>query len=180
VTAFLISGAVVVGVPVGIGLHGHFKRSAERRVADLLRAYCQAQYAYHAKDRDGDEKLEYCRKLPDLAGLRPETKSDAEPAEPWVGEDFAAAHGAGGRPLHGYLFAEMKTIWEIPINWDGDFALCAVPADYGRTGRLTFIIKTDGDVWVKDLGSAELLDDYPSMADTKGWRKAEGTPAKAP
>lgn len=35
----------------------------------------------------------------------------------------------------------------------GGFALVAYPADYGRSGIMTFIVSKDGRVYEKDLGA---------------------------
>jgi hypothetical protein len=40
----------------------------------------------------------------------------------------------------------------------GEFALAAVPAEYGATGVNTFIVSQDGIVYQKDFGPASLVE----------------------
>jgi hypothetical protein len=176
--AFAISAAVVVGIPVGVGLHGYFRARAEERLAKVLKDYGRAQTIYHGEDRDGDRKNEYCRdytKLTEFEETVPPSEDDDDSEKPrkrkLVGEEFAAARGKEGKPYLGYVFREMRTIWNIPINWEGDYAICATPAEYGETGRKTYVMKTDGDVWSKDLGESRLLRDYPRDLEEGGWKK---------
>jgi hypothetical protein len=72
---------------------------------------------------------------------------------------------AGGGSEGGYCFADMETIAGKPIDWRRDFALCAVPATYGRTGSRTFVVKTDGRVWARDLGADLYLLEAPLLAN---------------
>ena len=178
--AFLISAAVIVGVPVTIGIVQHMRRKAEERFVDVLKGYCRAQSIFHGKDRDDDTKLEYSWDMRELVNIEKKgRKAPAEPPEgeaaeepkPLVGREFAAARGDDGKPYMGYRFREMQTIWGIRINWTGDFALCATPAEYGKSGRRTYIVKTDGDVWWKDLGESRFLKNYPQNLEDEGWKK---------
>ena len=82
---------------------------------------------------------------------------------------FAVARGKGGIPHHGYLFEDMETIAGKPINWVVDYALCGTPDLYGRPARRTFIVKTDGVVWGKDLGRSEFVKDFPADPEAEGW-----------
>jgi len=178
IAAFLVLAAAIAAVPITLGTIDHFRKRAERRIVSRLHAYRDAQYAYHGKDRDNDGRPEYARDYSELVSFEagPEkSPPSAEGGEEKVRVDqaFAAARGERGEPLHGYLFREMRTIWGIPINWDGDFAICAAPAKYGETGRKTYIMKTDGEVWAKDPGKSRLLRDFPNDAEAKGWKKVE-------
>ncbi len=175
VLAFAVAAAAVVGVPVTVGLVGHLRQRAEERIARQLRACRDAQYAYHREDRDGDKQLEYARTARDLLALK-DLSGDAAAL---VDEGFAAARGASGRPRDGYLYLEMKTVFGVAINWDGEFAICATPAEYGKSGRKTYIMKTDGDVWAQDLGRSEFVEDFPMDVSGKGWAKHGAVPAPA-
>ncbi len=173
VLVFAVMALLTVGIPVGIGLTRYMRQRSEAEFVDILRKYGQAQGVFHSKDRDGDKKLEYCRKIVGLVGI--ETGEGAEIAddELLVNKKLAAARGSKGQPLGGYLFLEMRTIWKIPINWEGDYAICAIPARYGEDGKKTYIMKTDGDIWSKDLGKSEFLRDYPQDLEAGGWARFE-------
>jgi hypothetical protein len=85
---------------------------------------------------------------------------------------FAQAKGPDGTPKHGYLFYSMETIGGEKINWANDFGLCAVPAEYGKTGRTTFIISTNGTVFsIDNMGKP--VTDYPADPTEEGWIIAE-------
>ena len=173
-----VATAILCGAVAGIALLGGCGGSDgkvapnEAKIPPLLQKYAVAQTAYRRKDFDKDQTLEYAEKLPalvqDLNGI---AKRNGK--KPYLPDALGAAHGQKGKPLHGYLFREMRSIWGIPINWDGDFAICATPAQYGETGRKTYIMRTDGEVWAKDLGESSFVKDFPNDAEGKGWKKVE-------
>jgi len=169
VIAFAVLALPVVGIPVGIGLTDYLRRRSEAEFVDILHRYDRAQSVYHSKDRDGDKKLEYCRRIGDLVGIEKSGGAGIADDELLVTEELAAARGRKGKPLRGYLFLEMSSIWKIPVNWEGDYAICAIPAEYGRTGTRTYIMKADGEVWWKDRGKAEFLRNYPRDREGNGW-----------
>ncbi len=57
--------------------------------------------------------------------------------------------------------------WGKLFNY-GRFAFCAYPADYGVTGRRTFIVGEDGTVYWKDTGGEAPLR-MPGIPDQDGW-----------
>jgi hypothetical protein len=83
-----------------------------------------------------------------------------------VGEPIARAIAEGYRdryePYHGYYFKVLKgqgaraPLGELDFVVQGvmigGFALVAAPADYRKTGVMTFLVSHDGVVWQKDLG----------------------------
>ena len=73
-----------------------------------------------------------------------------------------------------YVLRDCMSIAGKPIDGKKDFALCATPALYGQPCRRTFIVRTDGVVWAKDLGRVCLIDDFPDDPAGKGWQRALG------
>jgi hypothetical protein len=141
-----------------------------------VRAYVDAQREYAAKDRDGDEVLEYAQTFISAAGLKdglywpPELDGEISPLGPLVaqaqGEGYgvkAKEEGAASEPFHGYFFKVItrqaksapggKYDYVINKNMIGGFALVAWPASYGETGVMTFIVNQQGRVYQKDLGA---------------------------
>ncbi|HOX08274.1 MAG TPA: DUF2950 family protein [Planctomycetota bacterium] len=165
---FAALGAVMIGVPLAMGIVRYRREAAEARIVEQLRAYNKVQGAWHSKARAGSSKLRYCDDLAKLVDLA----EAPEEARKLVDAAFAAARGSDGTPKDGYRYREMRTIFGAPINWDGDFAICATPAVYGETGRKTYLHKTDGDVWEKDLGKSEFLTDFPTNIEGAGWKKS--------
>ena len=75
-------------------------------------------------------------------------------------------------PKAGYVYVDL-------VGDDGDedyddgkgnfvvgYGLCAVPANYGRTGRQTYVVNAMGTVFQKDTGG-EALTRFPDTTD--GW-----------
>ena len=135
----------------------------------LARAYVSAQEEYHAKDRDGDGVREYAQRIRSTPGNRDglywPTGEDGEesPFGPLVASLRPYIEGREkGDPVAGYH-------WKI-LTWQGrcapggqhpyvlngnmiaGFALLGVPARYGDTGVMTFLVSNHGDVFEKDLG----------------------------
>ncbi len=144
--------------------------SLETNAVGSARAYAEAQTMYKRNDWDGDGQLEYAT---DYTRLNTELDGSGIPID-LIDPAFVAAKGYSGTPKHGYLFKEMSTIGGEPIDPEGDFALCAIPATYARTGYRTFIVSTDGTVFGQDLGpGGTFVDDYPTDPTAEGWIIAE-------
>jgi hypothetical protein len=140
-----------------------------------VRAYVQAQREYAAKDRDGDEVLEYAQKIASTLGQKDglywpaDLDGEISPLGPLaaqaqdLGYRWASrAAGAPPEPFHGYFFKVLtrqgksvpggKYDYLINGNMIGGFALVAWPAEYGESGIMTFIVNQQGRVYQKDLG----------------------------
>jgi len=173
---FLGTLLAVLGLLTAAGAVGTlvFARWAERkRLANAvgsLRAYAVAQTIYHRNDWDGNCILEYATPYSLLA-----TTLDGTGAPIMlIDQALVRAAGENGQPRYGYRFREMQTIGGTEINWVTDYALCATPAAYGRTGRYTFVVNTSGTVFYKDLGRSEFVKDFPVADPTAaGWKIAE-------
>ena len=143
----------------------------ENSTISCLRNYCFAQMIYHREAR-GDV-MTYADSLAKLAADRGD---DGKPVGK-VDAALVAAVGKNGTPRDGYLFKECRayqsdTGAENVIDWVNDYALSATPAEYGKTGRRTFIINLNGTVWGQDLGRSELLEHYPTAPASGGWKIA--------
>jgi hypothetical protein len=142
--------------------------SLEVNAVGSCRAYASAQTMFHRNDWDADGTLEYAE---DFVMLNKTKDGNGDPIQ-LIDTSFANAKGPKGTPKHGYVFYNMKTIAGEKIDWVNDYALCAVPAVYGRTGFRTFIINTNGTVFGQDNGGKPVFD-YPADPTAKGWIIAE-------
>jgi hypothetical protein len=84
-------------------------------------------------------------------------------------------------PKSGYFFAVLKNYEEggkvEPYHTgngrnDDRFGFVAYPAEYGVTGRMTFIVNEDNTIWMKDL-AGEDVDTFPADPAAAGWRKLD-------
>ena len=61
----------------------------------------------------------------------------------------------------------------------GGFGLIAYPAEYGRSGIMTFIVNQDGVVYESDLGAetAKAAPEVKAFNPDAAWAEVKGTPA---
>jgi hypothetical protein len=147
----------------------------ELSTLEAVRAYVEAQREYAAKDRDGDEVLEYAQKISSTTGTKdglywpPDLDGEISPLGPRVAQTQAQGYwrsprqaGAEPEPFHGYFYKILtrqgkhapggKYDYIINGNMIGGFALVAWPAEYSQTGIMAFIVNHQGRVYQKDLG----------------------------
>jgi hypothetical protein len=146
----------------------------ELMTLSAVRAYVDAQREYAAKDRDGDEVLEFAQKIVSASGKKdglywdPEFDGELSPLGPLAAkaqsEGYAKSRkeDAAPEPFHGYYYkiltAQAKSApggkysYIINQNMIAGFALVAWPASYGETGVMTFLVNQQGRVYQKDLG----------------------------
>ena len=145
----------------------------EREAIIVLRAYLDAQKQYAARDRNGDEVLEYAQKLGSSPGRHdglywPADEAKGEEASPFgpliaASADYLKGHEAGDS-FHGYHFRILTRqgknapggAFSYVINGRmiAGFALIAYPAQYGESGVMTFIVSNQGKIYQKNLGAA--------------------------
>lgn len=135
-------------------------------------AFVDAQREYYMRNPQRDALLQFSQRLVSSKGQKDGLywpTSGAEPPSP-LGERFARAQGEGyfengaskNEPLRGYIYRLLTAQgphaeggaynYLVGDKMIGGFALIAVPAEYGRSGVMTFIVNHDGVVFSKDLG----------------------------
>jgi hypothetical protein len=166
--------------------------SHELAAIDLLRSYVDAQAEYASQDRDGDQVLEYAQRILSSTGTHDglywpsEPGEDESPFGPFVAEAGAYAKGGQvGDPYRGYYFRVLKRqgagvpggAYDYVINGNmiGGFALLAWPADYGRSGVMTFAVNQQGRVYQKDLGDGtkQTVETLLTYAPDATWSEVE-------
>lgn len=133
-------------------------------------AFFDAQYEYAAKDRTGAGQGTYAQRIVSKPGAKDglywATTQGEEPSP--LGELAAEAAAEGyeagqtRRPFHGYYYKILKrqgpaatggaADYVVGGKMIGGFGLLAYPAEYGRSGIMSFIINHAGTVYQKDLG----------------------------
>lgn len=140
----------------------------ELSAISVCRDYLAAQRQYAAKVRDGSGVRKFARRLISSPG-----KQDGLYWDPALagGEEspfgpLVAEYLGGGRrprdPYHGYYFRILtgqgshvpggRYNYVINGNMIAGFALVAFPAEYGKTGVMTFLVSHHGKVYQKNLG----------------------------
>jgi hypothetical protein len=155
----------------------------------VLRAFVDAQRAYAAVDRDGDGVRQYAQKLASTPGRRDGLYWTAAPGEemspfgPLIAESAAYLEGhALGDPYRGYRFRILTRqgahaaggAYDYLINGRliAGFAMVAYPAEWGKTGVMSFIVNQNGKVFEKNLGkdSAAIGAKMSSFDPGAGWK----------
>jgi len=158
----------------------------------VLRAYIDAQRAYAALDRDGDGVLQYAQKIASTPGKHDglywpadTTKGEAQsPFGPLIAEGSAYLKGhAAGDAYRGYYFRVLPQqgksapggAYSYVINGRmiAGFAMVAYPAEWGKSGVMTFIVNQNGKVYEKNLGkdSTAIGAKMSSFDPGAGWKE---------
>jgi hypothetical protein len=159
-------------------------------------AFFDAQQDYAAKDRTGQGTGVYAQRIVSRTGARDGLYwHSAAGEEPSPLGELAAEAAADGykasetqRPFHGYLYKILKRQGPAALGGAldyvaggkmiGGFALLAYPAEYGRSGVMSFMLNHVGTVYQKDLGlgTAYTAAGMRSFNPDKGWKQV--TPEK--
>lgn len=137
-----------------------------------LRGLVAAQWEYHQMDPDGDGAPAYASRIFSTPGARdglywpPSKGAPASPVGPMAA--VAEAEGytgleSGQLPYHGYHYRVLaaqgkkapggkRSFLDDSGRMTGGFAFIAWPADYGRSGVMTFVVNDRGLLFEKDLG----------------------------
>ena len=126
-------------------------------------AYHDAQMEYAIKDRDGDGVLEYAQRFISSKGKRDGLFWETTPGEPEspLGPLFADASKPKST-YHGYHYHILKSqgkyaeggaySYLVKGNMVSGFAIVAWPAEYGKTGVMSFMLSREGTLYEANLG----------------------------
>jgi hypothetical protein len=144
----------------------------ELTVIDILNEMADAQTEYFATTHDGSKVKQYAQRFVSSEGKHDGLYwkvAEGEPESP-LGPMSARASAEGyqrgtkesPQPFHGYFYRILKEqgahadggakSYIVNGNMTRGFALLAYPADYRKSGVMTFMIGKDGRVYQKDLG----------------------------
>jgi len=161
----------------------------EHAAIHVLRAFVAAQRVYASRDRDGDGVLQYARKLASTPGKQDglywtaQLGEEMSPFGPLIAESAVYLEGhAVGDPYRGYRFRILTRqgknaaggAYDYLVNGRliAGFAMVAYPAEWGKSGVMSFIVNQNGKVFEKNLGknSAELGAKMTSFDPGAGWK----------
>jgi hypothetical protein len=173
----------------------------ELNVIEVCRAYVVAQREYASVDRLGDGLHEYARHFESSPGRHDGLHWVAEPGQeesplgPLVVKARAEGYGESGfhpAPYHGYFYRILTRQgphapggardYVVNGHMTGGFALLAMPARWGDSGVMTFIVNQDGIVFEKNLGpdTETLAREIHQFDPDSSWKVVPETPAPAP
>ncbi|MHB2168909.1 DUF2950 domain-containing protein [Alsobacter sp. R-9] len=140
----------------------------ELHAIEACRTYIAAQREYFRLDHDDDEVQEYAQRILSSPGKRDglywprQTQWDISPLEGRISQAILERQSNRSEPYFGYTFRILKAqgpsapggAYSYVINGKmiAGFALIAAPAEWGKTGVMTFICNQSGRVWQKNLG----------------------------
>jgi hypothetical protein len=163
----------------------------ERSAIGVCRNYLVAQRQYAVKIRDDSGVRKFARRLISSPGKQDGLYWDpaiAEGEESPFGPLIAEYLQTGGRPrdpYHGYYFRVLtrqgnrapggKYNYVINGNMIAGFALVAFPAEYGKTGIMTFLVSHHGKVLQKDLGprTRKIAAEMPAYNPDSSWAEVK-------
>jgi hypothetical protein len=140
----------------------------ELTALDVCRGYVEAQNEYFQRDPTGSGTRQYAQRFISAPGQKdglywPSTDpNDESPIAELVANAIAEGYTDKTQPYHGYYFKVLKGQGENAPGGamsylQGDamtrgFALIAWPAEYRKSGVMTFLVDRAGIVYEKDLG----------------------------
>lgn len=156
-------------------------------------AFVDAQREYYVRNPEGDGLLHYAQKLISTEGRKDGLYWPTAPGEvpSPLGAEFARARSEGyfkerdakAMPFHGYVYRLLTSQgpnapggaydYMVRDKMLGGFALIASPAEYGRSGVMTFLVNHDGVVLSKDLGedTAKAALSIESFDPDQSWKR---------
>ncbi len=149
------------------------RASNERNAAHFIKTLASAEADFRANDRDGNGVQDFW--TADVSGLysiarlidREVAEADARPRVPLVSKPI---------PYHGYYFVAMETDNSEDqdetlrqytdkksgkVHHPAKFAFCAYPAEFGVTGRNTFIVNEGNTILWRHTGGDPVIQ-WPS------------------
>lgn len=134
----------------------------ELTVIAAMKSYLDAQRLYAAAPRDDSKIRQFARKFISSTGKHDglhwpvdvEKGEEPSPAGPAIKDPESTHAGYHFKILTAQGEAAPAGKYDYVINghFIGGFALIAWPAEYGKTGVMTFIVNHYGDVYERDLG----------------------------
>jgi hypothetical protein len=144
----------------------------------ICEGYVDAQYDYAYRQRNEYAVAQYAQKIVATPGQKDGLawqNADGTwegPVSEKIAEAIEQGYTFPTPSYHGYMFKILKgqgpdaplgkMNYVIEGAMIGGFALVAAPADYRKTGVMTFIVSNDGVVYQKDFGKAT-ADEFKKM-----------------
>jgi len=166
----------------------------ELTVMGVLNALANAQVEYYGSPQDGSTLQQYAQRFISSPGTHDglywsvaagEPESPLGPLVARAAKEGLAGSAAAPAPFHGYFFrmlsaqgphaADGARSYIVDGHMIGGFAFLAYPAEYRKTGVMSFLINQDGQLFQKDLGAQtpELAESLGSFDPDPSWSAVE-------
>jgi hypothetical protein len=167
----------------------------ELTVVDVLNEMASAENEYFSTTHDGSKVKQYAQKFISSDGKQDglywkvaegETESPLGPLSARASaEGYKKGTAEAPEPFHGYFYRILTQQgahatggarnYVVNGNMTRGFALLAYPAEYRKTGVMTFMIGPDGRVFQADLGAetVETAKNIPSFDPDETWAVVE-------
>lgn len=164
--------SIIAAIAIPNLLQSRVQANQSNAVA-ALKAYASAQMMY--KNANYAERSTHCvlskgkKKwhADRFVALAKDQEADGTPIR-LISAPFANADGTSDMPVsyQGYVFFDSTS---KDMNWEYDFGLAAVPFVYGKSGVNSFLIGSDGIVYIKDLGGEKPTEEDFADPEGNGW-----------
>ena len=167
----------------------------ELTVVDVLNEMANAQYEYFSTTHDGSKVKQYAQRFISSDGKHDglywkvpegETESPLGPLSARASaEGYKKGTAESPQPFHGYFYRILTQQgshapggarnYVVNATMTRGFAILAYPAEYRKTGVMTFMIGQDGRVFQTDLGpeTVETAKETPSFDPDETWAVVE-------
>lgn len=175
-----ISGlfAAGVGAAIAIPAMGRQRTDQNEMMASMrLRQLVSVQASWREMDPDANGVNDYAvASVWEMYGQKDANGVEVQYIDPSLAQADFGKLGMEAVPVNGYYFAMIETDETGAAYKDqagSKFAVCAWPAQYGSTGRLTYIVNENGIIYSKDLGGLGKVDQWPAAdPTTDGWTES--------
>jgi Protein of unknown function (DUF2950) len=162
----------------------------ELTIMGVLDALANAQVEYYGSPRDGSKLQQYAQRFISSPGKKDglywsvaagEPESPIGPLVAQAAKNGSAEFAAEPSPFHGYFFRMLTKQgshaaggarnYIVDGHMVGGFAFLAYPAEYRKTGVMSFLVSQDGDLFQKDLGpqTAQVAESVTAFDPDPSW-----------
>ena len=166
----------------------------ELTVLGVLDTLANAQVAYYGSPQDSSRQQQYAQRFISSPGKKDGLYWSGGPGEPespigpliaQAAKNGSAGSAAESTPFHGYFFRILSEQgphaaggarnYVVDGHMVGGFGFLAYPAEYRRTGVMSFVINQDGELFQKDLGAqtAQIAESMGAFDPDSSWSPVE-------
>lgn len=175
-----VSGMMLAGIGAAIAIPTMERRGGQAHEAMAcarLRQLQAAQENWRQTDPDQNGVNDYAvASVWELYGHKDAQGAELNYIDPMFANADFGKLGAEAVPVDGYFYAvvEMDESGSAYREQAGSkYGMCAWPAAYGSTGRMTYLVNQDGVIYSKDMGGMGRVEQWPAAdPTTEGWNPA--------